>query len=70
VNNRCTCDAQWSGKDEAEYVARGCPECTCRRMPLVCSWCNSEGQIIGKAKSFPGILVAKCTKCHHEWETR
>ena len=26
----CECDAQWSGKDEAEYRARGCPSCSCR----------------------------------------
>lgn len=25
----CTCDAQFSGRDEAEYRARGCPGCIC-----------------------------------------
>ena len=25
----CTCDARFSGSDEAEYRARGCPECIC-----------------------------------------
>lgn len=25
----CTCDAQFSGQDEAEYRARGCPPCIC-----------------------------------------
>jgi hypothetical protein len=28
--NGCTCDARFSGNDEAEYRARGCPDCTCR----------------------------------------
>jgi hypothetical protein len=26
---KCQCDASWSGRDEAEYCARGCPSCTC-----------------------------------------
>lgn len=25
----CQCDAKWSGRDEAEYRARGCPHCSC-----------------------------------------
>ena len=25
----CRCDARFSGVDEAEYAARGCPSCTC-----------------------------------------
>ena len=25
----CICDARFSGMDEAEYCARGCPSCTC-----------------------------------------
>ena len=25
----CKCDAQYSGNDEAEYRARGCPSCIC-----------------------------------------
>lgn len=25
----CQCDSQYSGRDEAEYRARGCPNCTC-----------------------------------------
>lgn len=28
--DECTCDAQWSGKDEALYCALGCPSCTCK----------------------------------------
>jgi hypothetical protein len=35
---------------------------------LKCDWCGSSGQIIGKAKSFPGTKAAKCDVCHHEWE--
>lgn len=27
--NYCTCDARFSGVDEAEYCARGCPDCYC-----------------------------------------
>lgn len=25
----CVCDARFSGNDEAEYRARGCPSCSC-----------------------------------------
>lgn len=25
----CQCDARWSGRDEAEYRACGCPNCSC-----------------------------------------
>lgn len=25
----CKCDARFSGNDEAEYRARGCPSCVC-----------------------------------------
>lgn len=27
--SKCTCDARFSGVDEQEYAARGCPECVC-----------------------------------------
>lgn len=37
-------------------------------MKLICDWCKEPGEIIGDAKSFPGVVTAKCTKCHHEWE--
>lgn len=29
----CTCDARFSGNDEAEYKARGCPNCVCTSTP-------------------------------------
>jgi len=35
---------------------------------MKCSWCNSEGEVIGDAKSFHGSKIMKCIKCHHEWQ--
>ena len=29
MKRECTCDAWWSGRDEAEWLARGAPSCTC-----------------------------------------
>lgn len=33
-----------------------------------CNWCGADGVLMGDAKSFPGSQIAKCTKCHHEWQ--
>ena len=30
--NKCVCDARFSGIDEAEYRARGCPSCECAHL--------------------------------------
>jgi hypothetical protein len=30
--SECTCDARFSGNDEAEWLARGAPSCICERV--------------------------------------
>ena len=44
----CQCDAWWSGRDEAEYCARGCPSCSCGNM--------EETEII--FREVPGLATA------------
>lgn len=34
----CLCDAQFSGRDEAEYCARGCPSCSCEHIEALAAY--------------------------------
>ena len=38
----CICHASWSGYDEAEYRARGCPECECWKVDAYADRCTLE----------------------------
>ena len=58
VRDICTCDARFSGSDETEYKARGCPDCICN-IKTNCIDCGTETE--------PGKGSARCEEC---WAAR